>query len=82
MAARHGAMRMIRIDQFDLRARYTTDFVSMCDSVDPDLELIRIEIDLDLADYINFLVDDEHTTMIACLAEGIRRPQAFMAASS
>jgi len=39
------------------------------------------EIDLDLADYINFMVEDEHTTMIACLVEGIRRPQAFMAAA-
>ena len=37
------------------------------------------EIDLDLADYINFLVEDEHTKFIACLVEGIRRPQAFMA---
>ena len=39
------------------------------------------ELDLDLADYINFLVDDEHTKIIACLVEGIRRPQAFMAAA-
>ena len=39
------------------------------------------ELDLDLADYINFLVEDEHTKMIACLVEGIRRPQAFMAAA-
>ena len=39
------------------------------------------ELDLDLADYINFMVDDEHTRMIACLVEGIRRPQAFMAAA-
>lgn len=39
------------------------------------------ELDLDLADYINFLVDDEHTKLIACLVEGIRRPQAFMAAA-
>ncbi len=39
------------------------------------------ELDLDLADYINFLVEDEHTRMIACLVEGIRRPQAFMAAA-
>ena len=39
------------------------------------------EIDLDLADYINFLVEDEHTKIIACLVEGIRRPHAFMAAA-
>jgi acetyltransferase len=39
------------------------------------------ELDLDLADYINFLVDDEHTRMIACLVEGVRRPPAFMAAA-
>ena len=39
------------------------------------------ELDLDLADYINFLVDDEHTRIIACLVEGVRRPQAFMAAA-
>jgi acetyltransferase len=40
------------------------------------------ELDLDLADYINFLVEDEHTKIIACLVEGIRRPQAFMAAAA
>jgi acyl-CoA synthetase (NDP forming) len=40
------------------------------------------ELDLDLADYINFLVDDPHTKIIACMAEGIRRPQAFMAAAA
>jgi acetate---CoA ligase (ADP-forming) len=39
------------------------------------------ELDLDLADYISFLVDDPHTKMIACLVEGIRRPRAFMAAA-
>ena len=39
------------------------------------------ELDLDLADYISFLVDDEHTRFIACLVEGIRRPQAFTAAA-
>ena len=39
------------------------------------------ELDLDLADYINFLVDDAHTKIIVCLVEGIRRPQAFMAAA-
>ena len=40
------------------------------------------ELDLDLADYINFLVEDEHTKIIACLVEGIRRPQALMAAAA
>jgi acyl-CoA synthetase (NDP forming) len=39
------------------------------------------ELDLDLADYISFLVDDEHTRIIACMVEGIRRPQAFMVAA-
>jgi acyl-CoA synthetase (NDP forming) len=39
------------------------------------------ELDLDLADYINFLVEDNHTKIIACLVEGIRRPKAFMAAA-
>jgi acyl-CoA synthetase (NDP forming) len=38
------------------------------------------ELDLDLADYISFLVDDPHTRIIACMVEGIRRPKAFMAA--
>lgn len=37
------------------------------------------ELDLDLADYVNFLVEDPHTRIIACLVEGIRRPAAFMA---
>jgi acetate---CoA ligase (ADP-forming) len=37
------------------------------------------ELDLDLADYINFLVEDEHTKTIVCLVEGIRRPEAFLA---
>ena len=40
------------------------------------------ELDLDLADYISFLVDDPHTKIIACLVEGVRRPQAFMAAAA
>lgn len=39
------------------------------------------EVDLDLADYISFLVDDPATEIIACLIEGVRRPQAFMAAA-
>jgi acetate---CoA ligase (ADP-forming) len=39
------------------------------------------ELDLDLADYINFLAEDEHTRTIVCLVEGIRRPEAFVAAA-
>jgi acyl-CoA synthetase (NDP forming) len=39
------------------------------------------EIDLDLADYLNFLVDDPHTKQIVLFIEGIRRPQAFMRAA-
>ena len=39
------------------------------------------ELNLDLADYINFLVDDPSTNMIACMVEGIRRPEAFMEAA-
>ncbi|MHA1109114.1 MAG: acetate--CoA ligase family protein, partial [Alphaproteobacteria bacterium] len=39
------------------------------------------EIDLDLADYINFLVEDEDTKIITCMVEGIRRADAFMAAA-
>lgn len=39
------------------------------------------ELNLDLADYINFMVEDEATRMIACMVEGIRRPDAFMAAA-
>jgi len=40
------------------------------------------EIDLDLADYVNFLVDDPHTRQIVLFIEGIRRPGAFMAAAA
>jgi len=39
------------------------------------------ELNLDLADYINFMVDDPQTRTIACMAEGIRRPDAFIAAA-
>lgn len=39
------------------------------------------EADLDLADYLNFLVDDPDTHQIALFIEGIRRPQAFMRAA-
>ena len=37
------------------------------------------EPDLDLADYVNFLVDDPETHTIVLFIEGIRRPDAFMA---
>ena len=40
------------------------------------------EINLDLADYVNFLVEDEHTRVISLFIEGIRRPQVFMAAAA
>ncbi len=39
------------------------------------------EADLDLADYLNFLVDDPETRQIVLFIEGIRRPDAFMAAA-
>ena len=39
------------------------------------------ELDLDMADYINFLVEDDHTKVITCMAEGVRRPDALMAAA-
>lgn len=37
------------------------------------------ELDLDLADYINFMLDDADTKIIACMVEGVRRPKALMA---
>jgi acyl-CoA synthetase (NDP forming) len=40
------------------------------------------EISFDLADYLNFLVDDPNTKTIALFIEGIRRPDAFMAAAA
>jgi acetate---CoA ligase (ADP-forming) len=39
------------------------------------------EVSFDLADYLNFLVDDPHTSTIALFIEGIRRPDAFMTAA-
>lgn len=39
------------------------------------------ELDLDVADYINFMIEDAHTKVIVCLIEGIRRPEAFCAAA-
>lgn len=40
------------------------------------------ELGVDLADYVNFLVDDDSTKVIALFIEGIRRGDAFMAAAS
>jgi acyl-CoA synthetase (NDP forming) len=40
------------------------------------------ELDLDLSDYIQFLVYDPSTSTICILAEGIHRPDAFMAAAA
>jgi acetyltransferase len=40
------------------------------------------ELDLDIADYLNFLVEDENTKVIVLFLEGIRRPDAFMAAAA
>jgi acyl-CoA synthetase (NDP forming) len=40
------------------------------------------EINLDLADYVNFLVEDSHTRVILLFIEGIRRPQVFMSAAA
>jgi acyl-CoA synthetase (NDP forming) len=40
------------------------------------------EINLDLADYVNFLVEDQHTKVISLFIEGIRRPHVFMAAAA
>jgi acetate---CoA ligase (ADP-forming) len=39
------------------------------------------EADLDLADYLSFVVDDPHTHQIVLFIEGIRRPEAFMEAA-
>jgi acetate---CoA ligase (ADP-forming) len=39
------------------------------------------EADLDLADYLDFMVDDPHTRQIVLFIEGIRRPAAFMHAA-
>ncbi len=39
------------------------------------------ELDLDLADYVNFVVDDPHTKQIVLFIEGIRRPKTFMRAA-
>jgi len=39
------------------------------------------ELDLDIADYVDFLVEDDKTRLIACMVEGIRRGEAFMRAA-
>jgi len=39
------------------------------------------ELDLDVADYINFMIEDADTKVIVCLIEGIRRPEAFCVAA-
>jgi acyl-CoA synthetase (NDP forming) len=39
------------------------------------------ELNLDLADYLNFMVDDPETRVIVLFLEAIRRPQAFMIAA-
>jgi acetate---CoA ligase (ADP-forming) len=39
------------------------------------------EVDLDLADFVDFLVDDPHTKQIVLFIEGIRHPDAFMRAA-
>ncbi|MEX0805229.1 MAG: acetate--CoA ligase family protein [Candidatus Binatia bacterium] len=40
------------------------------------------EISLDLVDYLSFLVDDPETKVILLMAEGIRRPNEFMAVAA
>jgi acetate---CoA ligase (ADP-forming) len=40
------------------------------------------EADIDLADYLDFLVDDPHTKQIVLFIEGIRRAEPFMRAAA
>jgi len=40
------------------------------------------EIDLDIADYLSFFAEDENAKIIVLFLEGIRRPEAFMAAAA
>ena len=40
------------------------------------------EVDLDLADFLDFMVNDPHTKQIVLFIEGIRRPQAFLRAAA
>jgi acetate---CoA ligase (ADP-forming) len=39
------------------------------------------ELDLDLADYVDFMVEDERTRLICCAIESIGRPEAFVEAA-
>ena len=39
------------------------------------------EVDLDLADFLDFMVDDPYTKQIVLFIEGIRRPQTFLRAA-
>ena len=39
------------------------------------------ELSLDLADYMNFVIDDPETKQICLFIEGIRKPEAFMRAA-
>lgn len=40
------------------------------------------EVDLDLVDYVSFLIDDPETRIVALMIEGIRRPEKFMAVAA
>ena len=40
------------------------------------------ELNVDLSDYVNFLVDDPETKIIALFLEGIRKPDAFRAVAA
>ncbi len=40
------------------------------------------EIDLDLADFVDYFVDEPHTKIIALFIEGVRRPEVFMKAAA
>jgi acetyltransferase len=40
------------------------------------------ELSVDLADYLNYFAEDNTTRVISLFVEGIRRPQAFMAAAA
>lgn len=39
------------------------------------------EVDLDLADFVDHLADDDHTKVIALYVEGVRNPEKFRAAA-
>ena len=45
------------------------------------INIHKIFLYLNIAHYIEFLVDDPGTKLIVCLVEGIRRPDAFMRAA-